>query len=186
MRDTVQPTRLHIGCGSRIIPGFINIDIQDYPHVDHLTSAEKLDFAEDVSVDLIYSSHVLEHYGRDEFTAVLREWFRVLKFGGTLRLSVPDFRACAKVYYERGLENGLSGLVGLICGGQKDQYDFHKMIFDEPFLATALYAVGFSTVRPWDWKHTEHADIDDFSQAYIPHLDKENGLHMSLNLEAIK
>jgi hypothetical protein len=60
------------------------------------------------------------------------------------------------------------------------------MVFDEPFLSTALYAVGFSSVRQWDWRATEHTGVDDFSQAYIPHLDKENGLHMSLNLEAIK
>jgi predicted SAM-dependent methyltransferase len=72
--------------------------------VDHLACAEKLDFAKDASVDFIYSSHILEHYGRTEFMNVLREWHRVLKVGGTLRISVPDFRACAKIYYERGLE----------------------------------------------------------------------------------
>ena len=60
------------------------------------------------------------------------------------------------------------------------------MIFDEPFLTTALYDVGFWTVRTWDWRQTDHASIDDFSQAYIPHLEKETGSHMSLNLEAEK
>ena len=164
----------------------INVDIQEFPHVDHIAHANNLDFATDASVDLIYSSHVLEHYGRTEFVNVLQEWHRVLKAGGTLRLSVPDFGACAKIYYEKGLEDGLSGLVGLICGGQRDEYDFHKMIFDEPFLTKALYEVGFGTVRTWDWNNTDHTDIDDFSQAYIPHMEKETGLQMSLNLEAEK
>ncbi len=186
MAETATPLRLHVGCGKRVIPGFTHVDIQDYPHVDYVAKVENLDFAEDGTADLIYASHVLEHFGRAEFLDVLREWHRVLKVGGVLRLSVPDFRACAKIYYERGLEDGLSGLMGLICGGQRDDYDFHKMIFDEPFLTTALYEVGFWTVRPWDWKSTDHAEIDDFSQAYIPHLDKEHGLQMSLNLEAQK
>jgi len=186
MMDNPPPIRLHIGCGTRVIPGFKNVDIQEFPHVDHIASAENLNFAADTSIDLIYSSHVLEHYGRTEFMAVLREWYRVLKIGGVLRISVPDFQACAKLYYENGLENGLSGLIGLICGGQRDEYDFHKMIFDEPFLTKALYDVGFKTVQTWDWKNTEHAYIDDYSQAYIPHMEKETGLQMSLNLQAKK
>ena len=186
MTNDATPLHLHIGCGTRVIPGFINVDIQKFPHVDHLASAEKLDFAADESVDLVYSSHVLEHYGRTEFMAVLREWYRVLKIGGILRISVPDFQACARIYYEKGLENGLSGLIGLICGGQRDEYDFHKMIFDEPYLTKALYDVGFMNVQTWDWKSTEHADIDDFSQAYLPHMEKNTGLQMSLNLQAEK
>ncbi len=186
MADDSDPVRLHIGCGKRHIPGFVHVDIQEFPHVDHVVQVQELSFAADGSVDLVYACHVLEHFGRIAYMDVLREWYRVLKIGGTLRLAVPDFRACAKIYYERGLENGLSGLMGLICGGQRDEYDFHKMVFDEPFLSTALYAVGFSSVRQWDWRTTEHAQVDDFSQAYIPHLDKENGLQMSLNLEAIK
>ena len=32
----------------------------------------------------------------------------------------------------------------------------------------------------------KHSDIDDYSQAYIPHMDKDNGTLMSLNVEAIK
>ena len=49
-----------------------------------------------------------------------------------------------------------------------------------------LRRVGFAEMRRWDWRRTEHAAIDDYSQAYLPHLDRENGLLMSLNLEAVK
>jgi hypothetical protein len=28
--------------------------------------------------------------------------------------------------------------------------------------------------------------MDDYSQSYLPHMDKENGTLMSLNLEAVK
>lgn len=140
----------------------------------------------DASVFLIYASHVLEHFSRTEYKGVLAEWHRVLQPNGVLRLAVPDFAACASIYYERGLEDGLSGLVGLIVGGQRNGWDFHKMIFDEEFLRRDLLATGFREVRRWDWRLTEHADIDDFSQAYIPHLHKESGRLMSLNLEAVK
>jgi predicted SAM-dependent methyltransferase len=180
------PLLLHIGCGARVIPGFIHVDTKALPHIDHVTRAENLDFAESNSVDLIYCSHLLEHYDRRHFTEPLREWLRVLRPGGVLRLSVPDFAACAKIYYEEGLADGLNGVVGLIVGGQRDEYDFHKMVFDEPFLTAALLQVGFNEVRRWDWRTTSHSHIDDYSQAYLPHMDKENGLQMSLNLEAVK
>ena len=140
----------------------------------------------DASVNLIYASHVLEHFGRNEYKAVLKEWFRVLKPDGVLRLAVPDFAACAAIYYESGLVDGLSGLVGLLVGGQRDGNDYHKMIFDETFLRLDLLQTGFKAVRRWDWRTTEHAGIDDYSQAYIPHLSKQNGRLMSLNLEAVK
>jgi predicted SAM-dependent methyltransferase len=137
-------------------------------------------------VDMIYACHVLEHFVRTVFMNVLQEWRRVLKSGGLLRVSVPDFRFCAEIYYEKGLEDGLSGLISLISGGQRDEHDFHKMIFDEPFLTSAFEELGFTSVRRWDWRETDHAEFDDFSQADIPHMDKNQGTLMSLNLEAIK
>lgn len=140
----------------------------------------------DATVSLIYASHVLEHFGRFQYTSVLAEWCRVLKPGGVLRLAVPDFAACAAIYYEQGLADGLSGVVGLISGGQRGEYDYHKMIFDEPFLRDALLTIGFREVRRWDWRTTEHRDVDDYSQAYLPHLHKDDGRLMSLNLEAVK
>lgn len=181
-----QPLKLHLGCGAKHIPGFFHVDILDAPHIDHKGPVDRLNFIPDNSVQLIYACHVLEHFGRYVYRDVLKEWYRVLQPGGILRLAVPDFAACAKIYYEQGLDNGLTGLVGLIAGGQRNEYDFHKMIYDEPFLSRALRETGFRTVRRWDWRKTEHTHVDDYSQAYLPHLDRDNGLHMSLNLEGVK
>tara|TARA_Y100001936_G_scaffold253585_1_gene319167 strand:- start:11430 stop:11852 length:423 start_codon:yes stop_codon:yes gene_type:complete len=123
--------RLHLGCGEKYIPGFFHVDIQPYPHVDQQCSIDSLSFIPDNTSELIYACHVLEHFGRFKIVDVLQEWQRVLQPGGVLRLAVPDFAACAAIYYEQGLKDGLSGLVGLICGGQRDETDFHHMIFDE-------------------------------------------------------
>jgi predicted SAM-dependent methyltransferase len=177
--------KLHLGCGKRYIPGFVHVDVKPAPHVDIVSLVEKLPMA-DATASLIYASHVLEHFGRFQFKSVLVEWCRVLEPGGVLRLAVPDFAACAAIYYEQGLVDGLSGVVGLISGGQRDEYDYHKMIFDEPLLRDALLATGFHDVRRWDWRTTGHHDVDDYSQAYLPHLHKDDGRLMSLNLEAVK
>jgi predicted SAM-dependent methyltransferase len=172
--------KVHLGCGSKHIPGWFHVDALKYPHVDHVGRVEDLSFIPDNSVELIYACHVLEHFGRKTYQAALAEWFRVLAPGGVLRLAVPDFEAGAKLYLA-GKSPG-----GLVTGGQRDPYDFHGMIFDCASLSATLLALGFARVEAWDWRKTEHAAMDDYSQAYIPHMDKEKGTLVSLNLEATK
>lgn len=178
--------RLHLGCGNKYIPGFFHVDVEEHPHVDLQAEVNKLDGIESNSVDLIYASHLLEHFGRHEVDGVLTEWRRVLKPGGVLRLAVPNFGVCAQLYMDGQLPNGVDDILGLICGGQKNDYDYHKMIFDMPSLERRLRRIGFKQVQPWDWRATEHADTDDYSQAYLPHMDKVGGVSVSLNVEAIK
>lgn len=71
--------KLHLGCGKKHIPGFIHVDLEDHPHVNFRVPVNHLDFAQDNTVELIYASHVLEHFGRHEIDQVLGEWFRVLR-----------------------------------------------------------------------------------------------------------
>ncbi|MEQ8432521.1 MAG: methyltransferase domain-containing protein, partial [Roseovarius sp.] len=155
-------------------------------HVDHVGRVEDLSFIPDGSVKLIYACHVLEHFGRRTYKDALKEWYRVLEPGGVLRLAVPDFGAAARLYMSGILPRGIEDVRGLVTGGQRDEYDFHGMIFDEASLSEALKEVGFSETRLWDWRETEHSHMDDYSQAYLPHMDKENGVLVSLNIEAVK
>ena len=60
------------------------------------------------------------------------------------------------------------------------------MTYDYNTLSKLLYDTGFTAVKEWDWRTTEHKEYDDHSQAYLPHMDKENGILMSLNVEGIK
>jgi predicted SAM-dependent methyltransferase len=175
--------KLHLGCGQRFIPGFVHIDAVDFPHVDHVAAIDNLGFVANDSVDLIYNCHVLEHFKRRDTGRVLAEWQRVLKPGGVLRTSVPDFAALAEIYDRT---KDLSLVVGPLFGGQNYLYNIHYNVFDFPTLKTALEATGFVQVRRYDWRTTEHAGIDDYSQAYVPHMDKEHGTQISLNIEAVK
>jgi len=175
--------KLHLGCGKRFIPGFVHIDAVDFPHVDHVAAIDNLSFIPDSSVELIYNCHVLEHFKRRDVERVLAEWMRVLKPGGILRISVPDFEALCVVYQR---EKKLDLVVGALFGRQDYLYNIHYNVFDYTSLARDLMAVGFVNIHKYDWRSTEHAGIDDYSQAYIPHMDKENGLLVSLNVESMK
>jgi len=179
----MEEIKLHIGCGEKYIPGFIHIDARKFPHIDYVTSADKLDMFKDNSVDLIYVSCVLEHFKRNQIENVLKEWHRVLKPRGILRLSVPDFENLIEVYLKT---KDLKLILGPLVGRQDYPENTHYVIFDYKTLSESLKKVGFKDIHRYDWRKTIHKDYDDYSQAYIPHMDKEKGILISLNVEAKK
>lgn len=63
---------------------------------------------------------------------------------------------------------------------------YHKTTYTFSSLREMLESEGFGNVRRYDWRQTIHKDYDDHSQAYYPHMDKENGILISLNVEATK
>ncbi len=180
---------LHLGCGKRYIPGFVHIDLADFPHIDHKHDIRTLPMFEESSADLAYASHVLEYFDRFEAKEVLSEWRRVLKPGGTIRLAVPDFEALTKVYQQyTNLDLILGPLYGRIVieTPQRKIVTYHKTVYDFVSLKSLLEETGFTNVHRYDWRQTIHKDHDDFSQAYIPHMNKEQGLLISLNIEATR
>ena len=160
--------KLHLGCGNVHLDGWLNVAITEGSSVDRLDDVSTLETIVDESCDIIYASHVLEHFDREEYASVLSVWYNNLKPGAVMRLAVPD------------------ELLGIFYGGQRSPYDYHKMGFDEHSLSSKLKELGFTNIKTWDWKETEHAHLDDYSQSYLPHMDKNSGLLMSLNLEATK
>lgn len=179
--------KLHIGCGDRDFgDDWIHIDgNRKSSHINY-TSIEDLSQFKNNTIDLIYASHVLEYFSRGEVILVLNEWKRVLKEGGVLRLAVPDFYEMTKLYLDGRfpLESFLGPLYGEII--MADKFIYHKTVYDFNSLANILHDVGFSDIKRYDWRKTEHSHFDDCSQAYLPKMDKENGTLISLNLEAIK
>jgi predicted SAM-dependent methyltransferase len=179
--------KLHLGCWRRQLPGFVHVDLCDLPHIDHRTSVDDLGMIADGSAELIYASHVLEYFDAVQAPKVLAEWRRVLQPGGTLRLAVPDFDALLEVYRTSGrLETILGPLYGRMEVAGADQVIYHRTVYNLPRLRAVLEDAGFTNVRRYDWRETIHKDFDDHSQAYWPHMDKENGLLVSLNVEADK
>jgi len=176
--------KLHLGCGDRIIKGFINVDIRPETGCDIVDDISVMSSFLDNDVDLIYACHVLEHFGRDKYKEVLTRWYSVLKEGGILRLSVPDFSQVVNMYVAN--RYGLKKLKGFLYGGQDYDQNFHYNTFDFKSLKEDLEEIGFKNVERWNWREVEHGNVDDYSQAHLPHMDKEHGTLMSLNIQAKK
>ncbi len=190
--ENEQKVQLHLGCGEKDLPGFTNIDLDSHPHIDHQHDIRDLSMFDDNAADLIYCSHSLEYFDRIEVKSVLKEWHRVLKEGGVLRLAVPDFEAMVRVYLKysdldhQGILGPLYGRWPYKAPGDKVDTFYHKTTYDFSSLKKVLKEAGFRSIERYDWQDTIHKDYDDYSQAYIPHMDKENGILISLNVEATK
>jgi len=178
--------KINMGCGWRNFgDDWIHIDGGDYDHLNHHCITE-FSFIEDSTVDLIYASHVIEYFDREEVLEVFKEWKRVLKDGAILRIAVPDFESMSKMYVngEITLKQMLGPLYGKMNMG--DNIIYHKTVYDFESMKNLLTKAGFHDIMIYDWRTTEHAQFDDHSQAYIPHMDKENGTLVSLNVECAK
>lgn len=174
--------RLHIGAGKRNFGElWDHIDAQKLPHIKS-HDVTKLPY-ESNSVSLIYSAHLIAYFDRQEIGPVLKEWHRVLKPGGVLRLATPDMEALTRlVCQDHDRWYDLSKILGPLYGrmdiGEKVIY--HKTVYNASHLYYKLEAAGFKGVKRYDHAKTEHACFDDHSMAYI------DGTLISLNVEAHK
>jgi len=168
--------KLNLGCGGKHIPGFENLDII------YGVDAGSLPFG-DNTVELIYASHLLEHLRLSKVHAVLLEWKRVLVPDGMLRVSVPDFPSLVHIYMDTG---DISTILGPLYGRIDKPYSVHYTVYDFQSMAELLLECGYRCIKRYDWHTTEHASVDDCSQAYFPHMNKTTGIMVSLNVECRK
>ncbi len=185
--------KINIGAGkTNFGKDWIHVDLANFPHIDE--HHESLPFHADNSVDLIYSSHMIEYLDRTEIVPLLQDWYRVLKPGGILRLAVPDWQKLIFIYSHKG--GRLKDILGPLYGRMNvdGQNIYHKTVYDYEDLFDLLKSVGFKNVREYDWKTTSHFMIDDCSRAHYPHrpqnietgiFDKDQML-ISLNVEGTK
>lgn len=99
---------LNLGCGHRFHPDWTNIDFTstgDGVIAHNLTQGIPYP---DATFDVVYHSHVLEHFPKDAAPQFLRECYRVLRPGGILRVAVPDLEQIAKLYL-MALDRAASG-----------------------------------------------------------------------------
>jgi predicted SAM-dependent methyltransferase len=173
---------LHLGCGGINHPRFVNVDGYPYPHVHSVRGIDDLSPFADDSAGLVYACHCLEHFTMDEIPRVLTEWRRVLRPGGILRLSVPDFDLLLAIYAEHGRD--LASISRVLLGGQDGRFNFHHAVFTARSLTKLFQEAGFGEIRAWTPGSSELTTFDDWSAREAPVDGKMHAI--SLNLEAVK
>lgn len=179
--------KLHLGSGKRRLDTFVHVDLLEHPNTDVLASIDSLEMFEDNQVSEIYTSHSFEYFDLVYAREVLIEWLRVLKPGGYLYLSVPNFDALLKIYSKT---SDLKSILGPLFGRWElnNQYIYHRTVYNRDVASKLLTSVGFVDIE--DFNANEYLgaidpSYDDYSLAYFPHMDK-SGIQISLNLKSRK
>lgn len=173
--------KVHLGCGTRRLLGYIHVDARDLPGIDYVATADKLPF-ENNSIDELYFCHGIEHIEQDKLDYVLGEFYRVLKYHGILRLAVPDFSAI-NYLYDKGVQ--LDRAVGLLMGRQDYPQNLHYNVFDFETQASILRKNRYFDIKSWSPDEIFPSDYHDYSYAEIYTKNNEK-INVSLNVQAKK
>lgn len=113
---------LNIGCGGTFHPDWINLDVSSSdPRVLVVDINKGLPFSSE-SINVCYSSHVLEHLERDKARNLIAECFRVMKHQGVIRLVIPDLEMLAREY--------LSALEDISSGNTEREKDYDWIMLE--------------------------------------------------------
>lgn len=112
---------------------------------------------EDETVDIIYSSHVLEHLFREEAERLLRDAFRALKRGGLIRIAVPDVEYAFQLFQQGAKEQALEYFFSVSRAGYLNH---HHYMYDFDLLKMILEKTGFAQIERRKFREGSVPDID--------------------------
>jgi SAM-dependent methyltransferase len=170
---------LNFGCGPMILEGWRNID-KYYGHPNVIKAdvgapnwAKDVGISDSYSVDLVFSSHFLEHVPFHVARSILKTWYTVLKPSGRMVLVVPDLENIMKGMMDKEIsfEIRYEWLMLAMYGYQRDPNipwavrsdgdsvdpgQIHYCGFTKEFLQKYLTDIGFIIEDLWtyDGYHT--------------------------------
>lgn len=131
--------KLHLGCGGDLKEGYVNIDAQ-------LPCDLKHDFRnplpyEDASIDEIWANGVIQHFSKEEWKFIKKDWVRVLKKGGKMHICCWNFPWVLRMFL---LHPNEPYALQRIYGGQDGEFDYFKNGFTYERLCTELKEEGMT------------------------------------------
>ncbi len=120
----------------------VSFDIREDVHPDVICDIGKTIPVPDETFDIVFSSHTLEHFSWRSVDKVIKEWQRILKVGGELRLVVPNMRHIA----QRLLDDTIVPTDMWVGWGEQDYAkNFHAIGFTPNILRDLVHSIG----REW-------------------------------------
>jgi len=184
--------RLHLGCGPKVLPGWINVDMRLSRGILPGKLPRALTRFPSGSARFIYASHVLEHIeypGEARFFA--KECHRILARGGVLRIIVPGIEKIIRAYVA-GDANFFAVQASLHpsdCTTKLEhlmyalqQHGEHKYGYDFETMSKLLGGVGFGKIVQSD------CNASAFEELRIDYrsVTDDQGNFLSLYVDAVK
>lgn len=162
--------KLHLGCGTKYLPGYLNIDCvtkkQYIPggvfernalfmpegefrgklqwlefRVDKIARLEDLEFPNE-SIDEIKCSHTLEHLAFRVAIKGLEKFYSILKPGGLLDLEVPNDESLFEQFKAADIKKRKRLYEQIFCN-QASGEEFHLSGWDSLILSEILVNIGY-------------------------------------------
>ena len=197
-KPDITKRKINIGGGDWYRKDWENLDII----FNYKLENELLNPFKSNSIDLIYSSHCIEHIKFESVPLLLKDAYRVLKTGGVFRIVVPDVDKLYSLYdlnknsknfkfYSSGmrakysLKDSILELFGFNLDNDKFlNNSMHLSFYNSSSLKLLLIASGFNSFRVCSFGQSE---IDEFKETQTKNgFDNPENENMSLYLEAIK
>lgn len=151
---------LHLGCGTNIKPGWLNTDIGAASEQVFVMDAGAAFPLPTSTFHYAYTEHMIEHIPYGSGLQMLREIFRILRPGGTLRVVTPsigflinlfsrDRTALEDSYLEQQLGN-FPEIPAVLPGFWFNifvRHWGHQFIYDRETLRLALQIAGFAQIE---------------------------------------
>lgn len=175
---------LNVGCGPHTHPDFINLEYSWHPGIDVCWDiTKKLYPFPSESLEGIYTEHCLEHISFQQCAANIKEFYRLLKPSGTVRIIVPDGELYCDRYQQRKTDKsivlpyGEKEATGMISINRIFRDHGHQFIYDFETMALLLREAGFQNITK-----------QKFREGNDPRLliDREERRVESLYVEGIK
>lgn len=154
------PRKLHLGCGSNLLDGWINTDSHPRTRdVIYLDATRSFPLEAQV-LDYVFHEHMIEHIPYRDGLFMLSECYRVLKSGGKIRVATPDLRFLMELYeptktpLQQEYITWTSKRFKIDRSFDADTFVInnffrdwgHQFIYDEKVLADSLQRCGFRSV----------------------------------------
>lgn len=140
----------YLGCGDFPMEGAINVDIRDLPGVDVVSDVRKLPFKKG-ELDGIASRNLIEHFGRHEVGAMVKEWARCLKKGGYLETETVDMGRAMNNWRNIPEEN----FIDCMYGAETYDENFHKCLMTQEILVRLYEEAGLEVTEGKGFTHRD-------------------------------
>jgi ubiquinone/menaquinone biosynthesis C-methylase UbiE len=164
--------KLNLGCGKRVFPDYLNIDVYEkclVEGVDYLQAdiSKPLPFPDD-SIAEVFTCHVIEHIWPWELEDILKDWIRVLKPGGMLVTECPNIVGTAHLLLKADKEMNaglwkatMNAIYGDPAQDLRTIEHRHKWGFSPKTLMSLKIGLGLKNVRqePCQFKMKEPRDM---------------------------
>ena len=146
--------KANLGCGEKVWPGYINVDLRELREVDVVADIRRLPF-ELGSVAELASAHLIEHFREHQLrTRILPYWQSLLMSEGSLRIICPNWSAMLEKLTDGSLS--LADFKRLTFGAQDYEGNDHQAMYTPDTLQSLLNECGFSRVEIIETERMNH------------------------------